>query len=75
MKKILSAGIFCAVFSWPVLGMAQSQQEKDKIETANTHMKSMEEASGGSASKTKVPLPMFSMTTMHKGQLTIMHLE
>lgn len=38
MKKILSAGIFCALFSWPVQGMAQTQQAKDKTATANTHV-------------------------------------
>ena len=37
MKKIVSAGVFCAVLSWPIQGMAQTQQEKDKIATAKTH--------------------------------------
>ncbi|MDO4994801.1 MAG: hypothetical protein Q4E32_07335 [Bacteroidales bacterium] len=38
MKKIVSAAMFCAVLSWPIQGMAQTQQEKDKIATANTHV-------------------------------------
>ena len=39
MTKIVSAGMFCAVLSWPIQGMAQTtQQEKDKIATARTHV-------------------------------------